>query len=128
MNMAIEGRRIAGFTLIELMIVVAIVGILAAVALPSYKSYIARSKRTDIQRELIQWAQDQERWYTTNGTYLNSAGTACGTGATTQSSAYSLSSTCTASTFTLTATAAQGGNNQTLDNTGDRQPTGEWAK
>ena len=59
-----------GFTLIELMIVVAILGILAAVALPSYTSYVIRSKRTECRAAIMQVMQQQERYFTQQNTYL----------------------------------------------------------
>jgi len=55
-----------GFTLIELMITVAIVGILAAVALPSYSSYVARARRADARGQLLQAAQFMQRFYAAN--------------------------------------------------------------
>lgn len=55
-----------GFTLIEMMIVTAIIGILAAVAYPSYQEYVLRSWRTDAQGCLLESAQIMERRFTTS--------------------------------------------------------------
>ena len=64
------GRRSgAGFTLIELMITVAIVAILAAIALPAYNSQVARSRRADVQTILLQDAQYMQRYYASNNTF-----------------------------------------------------------
>lgn len=59
-----------GMTLIELMITVAIVGILAAVAYPSYMSHIQKTRRTDGTAKLLEIMSQQERHYSLNNTYV----------------------------------------------------------
>ena len=61
-----------GFTLIELMIVVAVVAILAAIAYPSYQEYVLRSRRVEGQSLLNEAAAHQERWRAQNGSYMTS--------------------------------------------------------
>lgn len=58
-----------GFTLIEVMIVVAIVGILAAIAYPSYQEQVRKSRRADCAGELTLLANAMERFFTLNGAY-----------------------------------------------------------
>jgi type IV pilus assembly protein PilE len=60
---------VKGFTLIELMIVVAVIGILAAIAYPSYQNYVLRAHRADAQAEMMALAQAMERCYTLKNTY-----------------------------------------------------------
>jgi type IV pilus assembly protein PilE len=67
----------AGFTLVELLISVAIVGILAAIAYPSYTSYVAKARRAEVQAELMALAQWMERIYTETGCYTPMGGTDC---------------------------------------------------
>jgi type IV pilus assembly protein PilE len=70
MNRVSRSRsRSAGFTLIELMVVVAVVGILAAIAIPSYSEYVLRSHRSNARGALMQLAQWMERASTAQGTY-----------------------------------------------------------
>lgn len=62
-----------GFTLMELMIVVAIIGVLAAVALPAYQQYVIRSNRADMQAELVQIAQRIQNHKVLYGSYTGVA-------------------------------------------------------
>lgn len=63
------GAGSRGFTLIEVMIVVLIIGILAAIAYPAYLNQVAKSRRADAQTTLVETAQDLERCYTEENDY-----------------------------------------------------------
>ena len=63
----------AGMTLIELMIVVAIVALLASIAVPSYRQYVLRANRTEATTALLQLAAAQEKFYLQNNTYAGNA-------------------------------------------------------
>lgn len=69
-----------GFSLIELLVVVAMVGILAAIAYPSYQEQIQSGRRSEAQAELMRLAQFMERIYTETGCYNPGADNVCGTG------------------------------------------------
>lgn len=66
-------RKMRGFTLIELMIVIAIVAILAGIGVPAYQNQVKKSKRSDAQAALLSFAAAMERYYTLNGTYAKAA-------------------------------------------------------
>ena len=102
-----HARNAKGFTLIEVMIVVAIVGILSAIALPSYQQYIIRGKRADAKTVLLSAAQWLERYRSSNFSYPP-AGTALPTGLSVSPASgtkmYDISLVTNATNFTLTAT------------------------
>ncbi|WP_349984782.1 type IV pilin protein [Stenotrophomonas sp. WHRI 8082] len=115
-----KARSIRGFTLIELMIVVAVVAILAVIALPSYNEYVRKSRRAQAKADLVEYAALAERFHTVNNTYVGFKFP--GGSATVNSpreggtAAYNLSMDTARSTFKLTATAA---NEQANDKCGN---------
>lgn len=96
----------AGFTLIELMITVAIIAILAAVAYPSYQNHVIKTRRAAGAACLSELAQFMERYYTTNMTYAGAAlpQTNC-RNELTSFYAFALDQAATAREFSITATA-----------------------
>jgi len=102
--------RLAGFTLIELMITVAIVGILAAVAMPSYKNYIRRGQQPEAFNALSDYRTKMEQYYQDNRNY-GSAAAKCAD-ATTASSWNTFPTTIKYFTFTCAADTASGDTTQ----------------
>ncbi len=121
-------HRALGFTLIELMITVAIVSLLAAVALPSYSAYVMRSRVPVALEGLSTYATRMEQGFQDVGTYGNTTATACLVALPTVAH---FTLTCTLSGsgtgFTATATGTTGGvmagYAYTIDNQGTRRTT-----
>ncbi len=99
-----------GFTLIELMVVVAIVAILAAVAYPSYTQHVLASKRGLAKAEMVEYAQRAERHHTLNNSYtsftFSETGSRTVNSPRTGTAAYTVTIAPAASTFVITATPA----------------------
>ena len=97
-----------GFTLIELMITVAIISILASIAIPSYSQYIARSKLTEAINFLSDTRIKMEQYYQDSRNY-GSTGTTCGaTLPTANNFAYTCATSSSAQAYILTATSQTG--------------------
>lgn len=108
--------RQRGFTLTELMIVVTVLAILAAIAIPSYRQYVLRSQRVDAKNALLALATAQEKFFLQCNTYATNLGAAnscttetIGFNSTSERGWYDLTIAATASDFTLTATANASG-------------------
>ncbi|NCT67346.1 MAG: type IV pilin protein [Rhodanobacteraceae bacterium] len=98
-----------GFTLIELMIVVAIVAILATIAYPSYQEHVRKTRRAQGKADMLELTQRLERTYTTDRKYT-AATSICGVdlnSPATGTAYYTLTTACAATTYTITA-APQG--------------------
>jgi type IV pilus assembly protein PilE len=125
-------KTASGFTLIELMIVVAIIAIIATIAYPTYTDQVRKARRTEAKAFLMAAAARQERLFTNTGAYTNNM-TTLGYGnnpETTEDGWYSVAATApTTTTFVLTATpqgtqAADGCGNFTLTQAGVRGVSG----
>jgi type IV pilus assembly protein PilE len=108
-----------GFTLIEVMITVAIVAILAAIALPSYRQFVIKAARTEAQAELLQLVNVQEKIYLNSNSYAfsvtgaytgtSSGGLGLGSGKISDGRYnVTLTNTVASQTFTLVATPVAG--------------------
>ena len=126
-----------GFTLVELLITVAIVGILAGVAYPSYTDFVTRSNRSEGQRELLRYANLQEQVFVDSRAYASDMKGLGGSTVTikTDSENYIISvSAQTTTTFTLTAAAQSpqtsdtGCTSLTVNELGTKSPSTCWER
>jgi type IV pilus assembly protein PilE len=122
-------KKVTGFTMIELLVVITLLGLIAAIALPSYGNYVKKTRRKDAQADLVNISNALERYYTANNTYATATLGAAGIYPAASpidgnSKYYNLSiSAATATGYTLlaTPTGAQVGNGRLqLDSTGNK--------
>lgn len=90
-------RSSRGFTLIEIMIVIAIIGIILTISIPSYNEYVKKGRRAEVVSLLSEQAQTLERFYTRNNVYTGVTGLSAG------NDFYTITPTLTDQTFVLTA-------------------------
>lgn len=121
----------SGFTLIELMIVVMVIGILATIAIPAYNDSVRKGKRADGKAALTSLANTLERCYTQYGSY-NSGSCSITSPQNSESGYYSITITRGATTFSLSAAGQNGQENDTgctpltLNQTNVKGPSGCW--
>ena len=114
MKMIFQARpqRARGFTLIEVMVVAAIIGIISAVAIPSYRKSVQSTQRATAKAIMAETTQYMERYYTANNTYVGGTVSSAVSpkGATGTAIAYNISftTTPTASAYTVRAVPANG--------------------
>jgi len=127
-------KNARGFTLIELMIAVAVIGILAAVAYPSYQSAMAKNRRAAAQTALIDIAQKEQQYLLDNRAYTASLSTLNYTVPSNVSSYYTTAvtvGTAAVPSFTATATPITGSSQVSdgtlsITNTGVKSPADKW--
>lgn len=128
--MKIKAGVRTGFTLIETMIVVAIIAIIAAIAIPSYQNHIIKSRRTEVLTQLLQGQLAQERLWLMNKTYSTNLANIGLINSTYYTFTTPISAT--VNTYTLKATAIGSQTKDTncttltLDDKGNKTPAACW--
>lgn len=110
-------RKSSGFTLIELMIVVAVIAIIASVAYPAYRDYILEARRADVQALMLEVQINEERYRSYNNTY-GSAVELASAGLSIPANDFYTITLSAVSTSTYTITAALSGTEQAGDSEG----------
>jgi type IV pilus assembly protein PilE len=123
-----------GFSLIELMVTVAVVGILASIAYPAYTSNVIKSNRASAQAVLMEIAQKESQYVVDNRTYAGDVSTLGVTVPTKVSDLYAIAISVPSTTppsFTVTATPVSGGRQASdgtlsINSAGAKTPTDKW--
>lgn len=103
-------KKNRGFTLVELMIVITILGIIASIAIPNLRDYLNKSRRSDAKVALLKLQHDQERYRSNNPTYASSPGALGWPAAKSEEQWYDIAITGESVVeYTSTATAVAGG-------------------
>lgn len=126
--------RARGFTLVELMVAVAIVGILAAIAYPIYTAHVQRANRSAAQSHLMDLSQAEAQYFADAHAYADSAGALGVSTPSNVSAKYDISFSVSATmppAYTITATPRPGSSQAadvtlTIDNSGNRTPSDKW--
>ena len=132
MKITIQWRETKGFSLLELMIVMAIIGILAGIVYPSYSQYLYETRRSDAWAALSATAAAQERWHSVNFSYTDNISNLGGSDS--PEGYYTISVVVDGTSYTLTATAVSsdvqaadsGCTVMTLDHFASRGPPACW--
>ena len=127
-------KRNLGFSLIELMIVVAVIAILASIALPSYQQYIIRSNRAHAQAQMMDIASRQQQYFLASRAYGTLEDLGFGSTTINVNDRYDCSATPgtdAVPTYTITCNPVAGSGQYsdgslTLNNLGQKTPAGKW--